>query len=109
MSATSRRAKIEALLKDEPGDQFLRYGLAVELDNEGKVDRAIELFEGLMRETPPHVASFFRCAQLQVREDRISEARKLLREGIEAARREGNAHAAGEMSELLASLGSLGE
>ncbi|MCU0877013.1 MAG: hypothetical protein MUF06_04385 [Pirellulaceae bacterium] len=109
MTATSRREKIEALLKTEPHDQFLRYGLAVELDNEGEVDRAIDLFEGLMRDTPPHVASFFRCAQLLVREDRISEARTLLRDGIEAARREGNSHAAGEMSELLASLGALGE
>jgi predicted Zn-dependent protease len=109
MSTPSRREKIEALLQSEPNDQFLRYGLAVELDNEGEVDRAVELFAGLMRDTPPHVASFFRCAQLFVREDRISEARTLLRDGIEAARREGNAHAAGEMSELLASLGSLGE
>ena len=33
----------------------------------------------------------------------------LLREGIEAARQQGNGHAAGEMSELLMSLGAAGE
>jgi hypothetical protein len=44
-----------------------------------------------------------------VRLERIDEARRWLREGIEAARQQGNAHAAGEMSELLASLGALGE
>ena len=39
-----------------------------------------------------------------------SEAGPLhVREGIEEARRQGKAHAAGEMSELLMSLGVIGE
>ena len=38
-----------------------------------------------------------------------NRARDVLREGIEAARAAGDAHAAGEMSEFLASLGALGE
>jgi len=109
MSATTRREKLEAMLKLEPDDAFLRYGLAGEYDNEGRTDEAVALYRGLMQDRPPHVPSFFRCAQLFVRDDRIAEARALLRDGIEAARREGNAHAAGEMAELLASLGALGE
>ncbi|MEX2173149.1 MAG: tetratricopeptide repeat protein [Pirellulaceae bacterium] len=109
MAEQSRRDKIEAMLQREPQDQFLRYGLAVEYVNEGRTDEAAALFDALMRDTPPHVPSFFRCAQMLVADDRISEARAALRTGIEAAREQGNAHAAGEMSELLASLGSLGE
>jgi hypothetical protein len=106
---TDRREKIEALLKLEPQDQFLRYGLACEYDSEGRGEEAWALFDGLMRDDPPHVPSFLRGAQLLVGLDRISEARSTLRTGIEAARQQGNAHAAGEMAELLASLGSLGE
>lgn len=109
MSGPSRREKIEALLKSEPNDQFLRYGLAVELDNEGRPDEALALFHDLIADQPPHVASYFRGAQLLVRLDQINAARAMLREGIEAARREGNAHAAAEMAELLAGLGALGE
>jgi tetratricopeptide (TPR) repeat protein len=109
MTSPSRREKIEAMLQAEPGDAFLRYGLANEYDNEGRTEEAVALYQALMRDDPPHVPSFFRCAQLLVREDRVNEARALLRDGIEAARREGNAHAAGEMAELLASLGALGE
>ena len=103
----SRREKIEALLKDEPGDQFLRYGLAVEYDNEGRTDEALEMFRGLMRDQPPHVASFFRGAQLLVKLGEIDDARAALRDGIETARQQGDVHAAGEMGELLASLGAL--
>jgi tetratricopeptide (TPR) repeat protein len=105
----SRREKIEALLKDEPRDQFLRYGLAVELDNEGRSDESLALFRSLMRDQPPHVASYFRGAQLLVKLDEIDQARAALREGIEIARQQGEMHAAGEMGELLASLGALGE
>ena len=104
----SRREKIEALLQDEPDDPFLRYGLAVEFDNEGQTDEALAIFRGLMTGQPPHVASFFRGAQLLVRLDEIDQARATLREGIEIARQQGDTHAAGEMGELLASLGALG-
>jgi hypothetical protein len=49
------------------------------------------------------------AAQHLVARQRIEEARSTLREGIEEARRQGKAHAAGEMSELLMSLGEAGE
>ncbi|MGV3607553.1 MAG: hypothetical protein ACO1RA_14190 [Planctomycetaceae bacterium] len=109
MSNTKRREKIEALLADDPKDQFLRYGLACEFDNEERFDESVSLFEGLTKDSVPHVASFLRGAQLLVRLDRVSEARTWLREGIEAARTQGNGHAAGEMAELLSQLGALGE
>ena len=104
-----RREKIEEMLKEEPNDVFLRYGLAVEYDNEERYEDSLTVFTALTKETPPHVPSFFRAAQLLARLDRISEARALLRDGIEAARLQNNSHAAAEMGEFLASLGSLGE
>ena len=106
---STRREKIEAMLQLDPQDQFLRYGLAVEYDNEERFEESLALFEGLMNDQPPHVASFLRGAQLLVQLDRITDARAALRTGIEVARQHGESHAAGEMAELLASLGSLGE
>ncbi len=108
MSPT-RREKIEAMLADEPGDVFLRYSLAMELDKEGQHDRSLAEYEHLMRAAEPYVPAFFMAAQQLARLDRVNEARTKLRDGIEVARSTGNAHAAGEMSEMLASLGALGE
>jgi predicted Zn-dependent protease len=105
----TRREKIEAMLTDEPRDQFLRYSLACEYDSEERHDESLALFQGLMADQPSHVASFLRGAQLLVKLNRIGQARAALRQGIEAARQQGDLHAAGEMGELLASLGSLGE
>ncbi len=102
---TTRREKIEAMLADEPGDTFLRYSLAMELDKEGANDSSLEKLAELTRDQPPYVPAFFMAGQQLVRLDRVSEARTILRDGIEAARQQNDTHAAGEMSEFLSSLG----
>jgi hypothetical protein len=50
------------------------------------------------------VPAFLQCGQALVRLDRIEEASAVLRAGIDAARRTGNAHAQSEMQGLLASI-----
>ncbi len=105
----SRREKIEAMLADDPSDTFLRYSLAMELRSEGNNDRSLSLLNSLIKDNPPMVAAFFMAGQQLVDLDRIDEAREHLRNGIEEARHHGDAHAAAEMSELLMSLGDLGE
>lgn len=105
----SRRTRIEALLATDPADQFLRYSLALELEKEGDHERSLSGLRGLQMEATPYAPAFFMAAQQLVKLNRIAEARDALRGGIEEARRQGNAHAAGEMSELLASLGREGE
>jgi tetratricopeptide (TPR) repeat protein len=102
----SRREKIEAMLADEPGDTFLRYSLAMELDKEGDHAASLAKFAELTRDKPPYVPAFFMAGQQLARLDRSDEARTFLRNGIEAARAQGDSHAAGEMSEFLASLGN---
>lgn len=97
------------MLADEPNDQFLRYSLAMELQKEGAIEPSLELLRALMREQPPHVAAHFRAGQLLTSAGRIEDARAALRDGIDVARLQGDSHAAGEMSEFLASLGAMGE
>jgi tetratricopeptide (TPR) repeat protein len=109
MTSTSRREKIEAMLRDEPKDIFLRYSLGMELHSEGESEAALELFKELSQEKPPHVPAFFRSGQILAELERVSEARSWLRDGIEEARGQGDMHAAAEMSELLTELGELGE
>ena len=97
------------MLVDDPRDTFLRYSLAMELDKEGNHERSLGTLRGLMADTPPYVPAFFMSAQQLVRLARTDDARTVLRDGIEQARQQGNAHAAGEMSEFLTSLGTLPE
>jgi tetratricopeptide (TPR) repeat protein len=101
----SRREKIEAMLADEPGDIFLRYSLAMELDKEGDHDGSLARFAELTRDEPPYVPAFFMAGQQLARLGRFSEARAILRDGIRVASVQEDSHAAGEMNEFLASLG----
>jgi len=105
----TRREKIEAMLVDDPIDVFLRYSLAMELDKEGENDRSLEKLSELTQDETPYIPAFFMGGQQLARLDRLAEARAILRDGIEQARVQGDSHAAGEMSEFLASLGELGE
>ncbi len=105
----SRREKIEALLKEDPGDVFLRYSLALELDGTDDWEAGLDILEELARGTPPYVPAFHMAARHLLKRDRVADARRALREGIEAARTQGETHAAAEMSELLMSLGAAGE
>lgn len=105
----SRLEKIQAMLVDEPQDTFLRYSLAMELSHAGQVEKALSLLLELTRDQPPYVPAYFRSAQILADEQRVAEARSFLRDGIETARAQGDLHAAGEMSEMLADLGQYGE
>ena len=105
----SRREQLEAMLVDDPKDTFLRYALAMELQNEGDHEQSLTLLSELMSDDPPYVPAFFMSGQQLVNLERVAEARTVLRDGIDQAREQGDAHAAGEMSEFLVSLGQFGE
>ena len=104
-----RLDQILELLQATPQDTFLRYALAMEYRSLGQTGTAAEQFNQLLAAQPPHVPSFFMYGQMLAEQGETEAARGILRNGIEQARAQGDAHAAGEMSELLADLGSLGE
>ncbi|MDA0657670.1 MAG: hypothetical protein O2931_02675 [Planctomycetota bacterium] len=103
---TSRRERIEEMLKDDPADIFLRYSLALEWQKEGEFVLSQAGLRDLMGGSPPYVPAFFMAAKFLAEQSEIEPARTVLRQGIEAARSQGDMHAAGEMSEFLATLGS---
>jgi len=105
----TRREKLEAMLAADPNDSFLQYGLSQELAKEGEHERSLELLKGLRQISPPYVPAFFMAGQQLTKLGRIDDARAVLRDGIEEARRQRNDHAAGEMAEFLTGLGELGE
>ena len=60
---TTRRMKIEAMLKDDPQDVFLRYSLALEMESGDEWEAGLEILEQLARETPPYVPAFHMAGQ----------------------------------------------
>ena len=100
-----RVSMLSEFLKQSPKDSFARYGLAMEYSKLGDTENALKEFSILLQNDPDYSAGFFMAAQMLSRVGRADEARKYLENGIAAAARTGNAHAKGEMENMLAELG----
>jgi tetratricopeptide (TPR) repeat protein len=104
MSAKSRREMIEGMLAETPNDPELRYMLAMEHMSAGDDAGAVCCFQDLIQVAPNYPPAYHQAGRALQRLNRIAEARALLSQGIPIAQKQGDAHAAGEMTELLESL-----
>jgi len=105
MSDKTRRQKLEAMLASDATDHLLRYGLAMEYVSAGDHETAVQQFRVLIENTPkPYVPAYLMAAQSLVKLAKPGEAVMLLKEGIPAAKKQGDRHAVDEMNTLLESL-----
>ncbi|HZQ23226.1 MAG TPA: tetratricopeptide repeat protein [Terriglobales bacterium] len=97
----NRVAMLSEILEQDPSDAFARYGLAMEYSNQGDSERALAEFHKLLETNPDYTAGYFMAAQTLARAGRNDEAKNMLSDGIDCARRTGNAHALSEMQAML--------
>src|SRR5205823_14511599 len=100
---SNRRQMLEEMLAETPDDPELHYALAMEDISAGDHETAIRRFRELIARHPdrPHVPAFLMAAQSLLKLNRTADAAAILREGVEAARKQNNQHAQGEMQGLL--------
>jgi tetratricopeptide (TPR) repeat protein len=91
-------------LEQNPGDAFARYGLAMEYSKAGQTEQALAEFGKLLQLHPDYTNGYFMAAQALQRAGRTPEAKKMLENGLEAAKRTGNKHALSEMAGMLEEL-----
>jgi len=99
-------AALTEILQDDPTNAFARYGLAMEHNAQGNTDLALTEFTALIHHNPDYVPAYQMSAQTLAKNNRSEEAIARLKEGLAAARRTNNAHAASEMQALLDDLHS---
>ena len=98
-------AMLTEILAEHPTDAFTRYGLAMAYAAEGKNDDALREYASTIQHNPDYVPAFQMSAQTLLKLGRTDEARQRLNDGLAAATRTGNAHAASEMQAMLDELG----
>ena len=102
MDKSERRRKLEASLAEDPGDTFLRYGLAMQCLKEGDLVEGRQRLRDLIADHPEDsIAAYQQLGQSFLEEGETEEARAILEVGIVKARLKGDAHAAAEMEGLL--------
>ena len=94
-------ATLNEILAQDPTNAFARYGLAMEHNAQGNPDLALTEFTALINHNPDYVPAYQMSAQTLAKLGRTNEAITRLKEGLIAAKRTSNAHAAGEMQTLL--------
>jgi tetratricopeptide (TPR) repeat protein len=96
-----RLAMLTEVLTQNPNDAFARYGLAMEYSSQGNIEKSLEEFGKLLSVHPDYAAGYFMAAQTLMKADRVDDAKEMLTDGIAAAQRTNNGHAAGEMRAML--------
>ena len=99
-------AALSEILAADPANAFARYGLAMEHNAQGNTELALAEFATLIQHSPDYVPAYQMSAQTLAKLGRAEDAIGRLKEGLVAAQRTGNAHAASEMQALLHDLGS---
>jgi predicted Zn-dependent protease len=94
-------AGLKEILELDPKNSFARYGIAMELANQGDTTAALAEFDTLLANDPDYTAGYFMSAQTLVSAGRKPEAAGRLRAGISCAARCGNSHAIHEMQTML--------
>lgn len=100
----SRLEALEMMVSREPNDPFPYYGLALEYRSAGRLQDCLEGFRRLRERFPDYVPMYLMAAQVSQEMGVTDDARRWCRDGIEAAGRKRDAHAAGELESLLGSL-----
>jgi len=104
MPDDSRAAALKQILEANPTDAFARYALGLEYSSAGDTDAALSEFRLLLDAHPDYTNGYFMAAQALARAERTDEAKTMLQQGIECARRIGNQHALSEMEAMLEEL-----
>ena len=101
----SRLEQIQQMLVLDPDDVFLQFSLAMEYVKLGRHEDALLQFTRVNQMDADYVPAYFQQAHTLVALQRSDEARQVLQQGIEAATRVGDTHAASQMSQMLNLLG----
>ena len=93
------------LLKKEPEDSFLLYGVALEYMSANNFEDAEEYFKKLLTNDSGYVPAYMQYAQLKEKQNDMESTKDLYKKGIQIAKETGDKHAAKEMEDFLDELG----
>ena len=96
---------LQQMLEADPGNCFLRYGLAQEHIKAGANDDAIVEFEKILETNPDYQAAYFHAGKTLEKLGRKDDARSTYQRGVETSHRTGDVHARSELEGALSELG----
>lgn len=103
-SNKSRIKQLARQIKNNPGDSFSKFALALELRKEGKFKNARILFEDILSSDPDYVGVYYHLGKLYETLDRLNDAKQLYKKGITVADKQKKSRTKKELNEALQQL-----
>jgi tetratricopeptide (TPR) repeat protein len=100
----TRLEKLLELYHEDSTDEFVRYGIALEYNALKDYDNAIAWFEGLRKDEPSYVPTYYMLAGVYRAVENYDAAQAVYHEGLRAAKQAGDQHAFAELSAALEEL-----
>lgn len=101
MSASDRLASLERMVGNRPDDSRLRFGLALEYLNAGRLEDGIRELRVYLNQADDEGNGWGRLASALLKQGHVAEAREAYEKGIAAADRHGHPTMADEFRESL--------
>ena len=97
-----RLSKLQELLKHDPGDTFVLYAIAMEHKKAGRMKEAGGFFDQVLAIDPGYCYAYHQKGMMFESAGDVESARKVYQQGIQAAKKKGDTHAADEIAAALA-------
>jgi tetratricopeptide (TPR) repeat protein len=105
----SRLDKLLEFIKNEPGDEFLKYALATEYLRLNDTAKALEYYEDLINNHPGYVGTYYHLGKLYEALDRKADAITTYEKGMKAAKEKRDNHAFAELKAVYDTIMGFGE
>jgi Tfp pilus assembly protein PilF len=99
---SERLEKLQQMLVKSPADTFLLYAIAHEHKKAGDYPAALDYFSRVLKQDPGYCVAYHQAALAYEAAGDVEAAKKWYRDGIAAAQKKGDLHAAEEMVAALA-------
>jgi tetratricopeptide (TPR) repeat protein len=99
-----RIEQLKKFIEQSPNEPFPRYALALELKGKGEAAQAATELQALLDRAPDYLAAYLQLGMLLQTLSRAGDAREILAKGQELARRKGDTHTLGELTQALESI-----
>src|SRR5688572_23664913 len=100
-TTSDRMRQLQQMLEKTPADPFLLYGIAMEHKKAGDNAKAVEFFDRTLQIDPGYCYAYYQRGQVLEMSGDEDAARRAYLEGIEAAKKSGDAHARTELEAAL--------